>query len=208
MKTLLPLTFILFITMLSCNTSDDIEINDVNESVITNESIAFTVNQNIINDLINGNFDDEKVVYSTLNSKEKLFLWDEKLGTLVQDARFNQVQIKLLYEFKNLLSEEFFENEDINFTNQQLKFEELESKAKVLFEKELAFKLFYTPQNINNNFTKNLGTVTSIGNRPKCNCSKLDDWCFGPGSDCDSSDCISKNGCGFFLMRRCDGECS
>lgn len=206
MKTFLSLMCI--ITLFSCNRIDDSEINDVNELVVDSDLIASSINQNIISDLVNGNFEDEKVVYSTLNSKEKLYLWEEKLGSLVQDTRFNKQQLELLSEFKNLINEGFFESKDIDFLNNKTEFEALESKAKILFEKELAFKLFYTPQNIDNDFTKNTGSDTTIGTEAKCECSIRDDWCFSPSnSDCTSSNCESKNGCGFFLIRRCDGEC-
>ena len=102
----------------------------------------------------------------------------------------------------------FLANDNEELIAQNLDFEALESRAKVLFDQDLAFKVFYTVQNIDNDFTRNI-PIDSIDPKPKCECSTLDDWCFGPGDwECSSSDCeVKTRGCGFFLIRKCDGDC-
>lgn len=51
------------------------------------------------------------------------------------------------------------------------------------------------------------GGQAYVSDRPWCNCSTRNDWCFG-SKKCKGTNCwVQEDGCGFLLLYQCIGKC-
>ncbi len=186
--------FVSLLILNSCQNSDDDAITSIEE----------TVDLKLIEIIESGTEPDEKSNFIVLSNNGKALVWQRKLNKLLTSNSFNKEQLQMIEEAIELISPEIYDDESRGNLEKYKKLETWITRAKVTFSKDLAFESFF----VINSRVVSPGPDFIEGDDEDCECNKRDDWCFGPGADCEGASCEADNdGCGFFNIRACNGLC-
>lgn len=187
------------LTIISCSQND------------LNRDSNLSVNTSKINQVLNEKVSEiQKLMYSSLNPEEKLFIWNRKISVLLNDEKLNTQQKELLTELKNNLTSDVFDQNVENYNRTIFKTVysvEFLEKANELFNKEYILKSFYELTSMQSSV--NFKSVTS-----NCNCSKASAVTCALGGTqespliCGTAKCkVKSESCGWLWQYDCDGQC-
>lgn len=160
-----------------------------------------------INSVLNEkDYESQKLMYQMLSKNEKYQIWTVKMEKLISDSKLNNQQVSLLNNLKNQLNVNLFDtklNIDEREVFKTIYVKDFLNKAKRLFTKKYVFENFFT---INGN--ANLSKIDYT--KPVCSCNQSSIWSCAMGAyTCKETDKCRKDsdGCGFFGLYECNGNC-
>ncbi|MGO1752555.1 MAG: bacteriocin fulvocin C-related protein [Psychroflexus sp.] len=129
-----------------------------------------------------------------LTNNEKAEVWRERLIKLTKGDNLTSKQKVKIEKLLPLVKPDIY----VETSNAR---KELDKELKVWL---LDYLDFFTRLEVKVYLTELTPAYPGFGE--DCGCNLMDDWCRWSDS-CKSSDCYSKQGCGFFWSRRCNGTC-
>lgn len=193
-KPIFSLLFILAFSFFSCQ-KESLEITEQNTSVVDKFSKLLP--------------SDRRVAFSLLTPLEKVTIWKTRLEGAIESNNLSAEQIRMLEEFTQLLSVEFF---DKKYTiREESQTDELFLKSLKLFNAKFIYHLLFT---LDDDRLEEAALIEKVATLSSCMCN-LASGCFRIGGTwgIETGACEApkpckeaESGCGVFFRYACNGS--